>query len=44
MDGGSSSHAEPVRPTNFVLCLFQMFSNSDEAVINKKLPKELLLR
>lgn len=24
--------------------LLQMFSNNDEAVINKKLPKELLLR
>ncbi|CAM5128829.1 unnamed protein product, partial [Natator depressus] len=23
---------------------FEMFSNNDEAVINKKLPKELLLR
>lgn len=31
--------------TNDLSCpAFQMFTNSDEAVINKKLPKELLLR
>ena len=32
------------RLTVLFLCSLQMFSNSDEAVINKKLPKELLLR
>lgn len=49
MPGGSPSHdaktgsAQPAW-ANDILCPFQMFSNSDEAVINKKLPKELLLR
>ncbi|MEQ2159588.1 hypothetical protein GOODEAATRI_024552, partial [Goodea atripinnis] len=38
------SRFETSQQHHYPLILFQMFTNSDEAVINKKLPKELLLR